>query len=471
MRLSFRTRLTLRWVLAFGVVLALAHAAVYAAVTAFLVRDLDAQLRTLAATELASAADEPGQGLHLHEFPIESGGTQLYADKFVQLIGADGAVLMQSPALAGMPSLVDRGVRMSALDHGAPVFDVSVKGRRGRMIALTTDGTPRYLVAVGVFTDKLIATLAQLRLLLVGVWFGALVVTAVIGFSLASSALVPIRRITEKAAAIAHGEFETRLDEPAVLDEIGRMTRLLNDMLDRLRGAIDANRRFAADASHELRSPLTAMLGEIDVALKRDRTPAEYRESFEVLRERLRRMQSLTEDLMMLVRAQERQAATVAEVRVGALLQRVLDATADLAKAAGVAVTIDAAPELVIYGDPALFERAFENLVRNGIQYNREGGSVHLRARITPGAGPWTPDQVTIAVQDSGTGIPIDARERVFERFYRLDPSRSRRTGGAGLGLAITREIVQLFKGVIRVAASNAEGTEIEVQLPGGALA
>ena len=471
MKLSFRTRLTLRWGLAFGLVLALANVAVYTTVEGFLLRDLDAQLRTLAATELASAADEPGQSLHLHEFPVDPGGTLGYADKFVQLIGEQGDVLLQSPSLGSLSALIDRATLTAALAHRSPIIDVSVKGRRGRMIALATDGSTRYIVGVGVFTDNLIATLAQLRALLATVWIGALALTAVIGFSLASRALAPIRRITEKASAIAHGEFETRLDEPAVLDEIGHMTRLLNTMLDRLRGAIDANRRFASDASHELRSPLTAMLGEIEVALKRDRPAADYRESLEVLRDRLRRMQSLTEDLMMLVRAQERRAATVAEVRVRELLQRVLDATAGLAGSAGVKVTFDAGPELVVYGDPALFERAFENLVRNGIQYNHEGGSVHVLARITPGGGAWTPDMVSITVRDSGAGIPADAQERVFERFYRVDPSRSRRTGGTGLGLAIAREIVHLFKGVIRVAASSAEGTEIEVTLPGGTIA
>jgi len=470
MKLSFRTRLTLRWVVAFGLVQALALVAVFAGARAFLVRELDAQLRTLAATELASAADEPGQGLHLHEFPVDPGATQGYADKFVQLISAQGDVLLQSPDLAGMPALVDAAARAAALDHRTPVFDVSVRNRPGRMIALTTDGSPRYLVAVGLFTNKLNDTLTQLRALLAIVWIGALAVTSVIGFSLASSALVPIRRITGKAAAIARGEFDTRLDEPTVLDEIGGMTRLLNEMLDRLRGAIDANRRFASDASHELRGPVTAMLGEIDVALKRERTADEYRESLAVLRERLQRMQSLTEDLMMLVRAQERQAAMVTEVRVRELLERVVAATAHLARTASVTVTIDAPPDLVVYGDAALFERAFENLVRNGIQYNREGGTVHVRATITPSTGAWAPDMVCMEVQDSGAGIPADARERVFERFYRVDPSRSRRTGGAGLGLAITREIVQLFKGTIRVAASSAAGTEIEVRLPGGTL-
>src|SRR5690606_34931594 len=117
------------------------------------------------------------------------------------------------------------------------------------------------------FTDRREATLREVRALLIGVGFGSLVLTAMLGMTLASRALAPVGRITTQAAAIAKGEFAARLDEPAADDEIGRMTRLLNEMLDRLRAALDANRNFAADASHELRGPLTAMLGEIDVTM------------------------------------------------------------------------------------------------------------------------------------------------------------------------------------------------------------
>ncbi len=470
MTLSFRSRLTLRWVAAFGLVLALADVAVYVGARAFLVRDLDAQLRTLAGTELASASDE-ADGLHLHSFTVDPRNAQDYADKFVQLIDDRGQILMQSAGLGIRRSLVEGDNLVNAFGGQSPLFEVSINGRPGRMTALVTATRPRYLVAVGVFTDGLEATLACLRQLLVGVWLGALLLTAVIGFTLASHALVPIRRITRQAATIAEGQFDTRLDEPRLNDEIGQMTRLLNEMLDRLRAALDANRRFAADASHELRSPLTAMLGEIDVTLKRPRTPDEYRDVLSTLHERLRMMQGLTEDLMLLVRAQERHETPVTEVPVHDLLQHVAAGVADLARASAVDVQVEVPRDLVVYGEPRLLERVFDNLLRNAVQYNRQQGTVRVTARVHPASGRWTSDQVVIAVRDSGAGIPDADRERIFERFYRVDPSRSRRTGGSGLGLAIAREIVQLFKGMIRVAESDASGTTIEVQLPGGASA
>jgi signal transduction histidine kinase len=469
--LSFRWRLTLRWLAAFGLVLAAAHLTVYLGARTFLLRDFDAQLRTLAATELASAIDEPGQAVHLHEMPVERRGTQEYADKFVQLVDGRGRVLLQSAALAGTGALVAGEDLARALSGRAPLVNVSAAGRRGRMIALVTAEPPRFVVAVGLFLDELDLTLRRLRTLLLGVWIGALGLTAIVGFTLASRALAPISRITQQAASIAEGQFAARLDPPAADDEIGRMTRLLNRMLDRLHQALEANRRFAADASHELRGPLTAMLGEIDVTLKRDRTPPDYRDAIARLRERLQVMIELTEDLMLLVRAQESRPPIVGEVRLLDLLARVVRRHEDARAAGRITIELDVPADLVLYGDAGLLERVFDNLVRNAIQYNHDHGRVAVTSRVNPSSGGWVADEVVVAVRNTGTGIPAAERERVFERFYRTDPSRSRRTGGSGLGLAISREIVELFKGTIRVADEAGPDTTIEVRLPGGTAA
>jgi signal transduction histidine kinase len=144
-----------------------------------------------------------------------------------------------------------------------------------------------------------------LAVLLGSVWVGSLLFTAGAGHVLASRALRPVQRITERARSIARGAYSVRLDPPAVDDEIGKMTRLLNEMLESLEAAIEVNRRFAADASHELRTPVTAIRGEVDVILKRERTAEEYREGLEKVRSYAQRMSELIESLMFLVRAQE----------------------------------------------------------------------------------------------------------------------------------------------------------------------
>ncbi|MGE3579408.1 MAG: sensor histidine kinase [Vicinamibacterales bacterium] len=466
MSLSFRARLTLRWLAASGLVLAVALVAVYVGAQAYLRRDLDAQLRTLAATELASAVDEPGTGIHLHEFSVRDG--REYADKFVQLVSADGQVFMQSPVLGASPPVLDRDLLARALAGEPVIADVRAVNRSGRMVGLRTAGPNRYVVAVGLFTERLGATLGALRWLLLAVWAGSLAVTAVVGFSMATTVLAPVHQITERAAAIADGQFDTRLDPPAHDDEIGRMAALLGRMLDRLRAALDANRRFAADASHELRGPLTAMLGEIDVTLKRDRDGDDYRRALGVVRRGLEQMSRLTADLMLLARAQERQRPPLAEVPLAAVVADVVAGALPGAASAGVAIDQEVPEDLVVYGDAGLIGRVVDNLVRNAVQYNRQDGRVTITARLEADPAASATDLAVLRVSDTGPGIPEAERERVFERFHRLDASRSRRTGGAGLGLAIAREIVQLFGGRIAVVDPADGGTTLEVHLPGG---
>jgi two-component system OmpR family sensor kinase len=466
MSLSFRVRLTLRWLAAFGVVLTTGLLAVYVGAETYLRRDLDAQLRTLAATELASAVDEPGTGIHLHEFSVRD--DREYADKFVQLVSARGDVLMQSPVLGRSASVLSPPALSRALTGDQTIVDVRVGDRPGRMVALRTAGPNRYIVAVGLFTGNLEASLGALRWLLLAVWSGCLAVTALVGFSLATTVLAPVRRITERAAAIADGHFDTQLDPPVVDDEVGRMTTLLSRMLERLRAALEANRRFAADASHELRGPLTAMRGEIDVTLMRDRDDEEYRRVLGTVRGGLGRMSQLTEDLMLLVRAQEEQRPPITEVSLADVIDGIVNGTAADAARTGVTIACDVPDDLCVYSDAGLLGRALDNLVRNAVQYNRQDGSVRIAAHLESASGGWTTDTVVLLVSDTGPGIPEAERERVFERFHRLDASRSRRTGGSGLGLAIAREIIVLFGGRVAVVPTEGPGATLEVRLPGG---
>lgn len=466
--LSFRARLTLRWTLAFGLLLGAALGIIYLASRAYAYHDLDAQIRTVAATELASSMD--GEVMHLHEFPLESLGTSEFAGKFVQLYDAGGQLLDESSALRGLHFRLEPSILDAALRGQAPVVPVRIGPREGRMVALRAarDGAD-YVLATGLFTDHLETALRRLAWLLAVVWLGSVALTTAIGHALASRALAPIARITERAATVARGDFDARLDPPPTDDEIGQMTTLLNEMLERLHGAIEANRRFAADASHELRSPLTAMAGEIDVALKRERPAAEYRETLSIVRERLTELATIAENLMLLVRAQERPPdAMLKEVPLRPLVEASAARTAPLARARAITIRLDAFPDLIAYGDPALLARVVDNLLVNAVQYNRDAGEVALRGHLEePAADAWEVCHTVISVSDSGPGIPPDQWERVFDRFHRLDQSRSRRTGGSGLGLSISRAIVSLFRGSIRVAQSSDLGTTFEVRLPG----
>lgn len=468
--LSFRARLTLRWTAAFGCILLLTSLAIYSGTRAFLFADLDAQLRTLAGTELASAVDGP-EGVHFHEFPVEQvAGT--FAGKFAQLYDGNGRMIRQSSLLGDTPGLLSLNAQQAALSGRAPVVSVTAAGRPARMIGLLTyDRGEPFIVGVGLFIDSLEATLRRLELLLIGVSLAGLVITTLVGYALATRALAPVAHVTERAARIAHGDFSARLDSPQVNDELGRMTALLNEMLERLHGSVEANRRFASDASHELRSPLTAMLGEIDVTLKRPRVADEYRESLVIVRERIQQLAEMTEQLMILVRAQEGQVVGATEIPIEPLTHEIAAAIAPLAAERQVTITVGPMDDAVIYADRMLLARVIDNLMRNAVQYNRQGGHVVVTAEIEDaGAGEWTSAYSVLRVTDTGHGIPEADRERVFERFYRVDRSRNRRTGGTGLGLSIASEVVRLFGGTIRIASSSDDGTTVEVRMPGGRM-
>jgi two-component system OmpR family sensor kinase len=465
--LSFRAGLTLKWTLAFGLLLLAASTAIYVASRRYASEDLDADVRTLAGTELASAIDDD-RGVHLHDLPAESMNRDAYAEKFAQILSPDGTVVRQSGLPPGTPPLVDGRTRADALAGRAPLFSVNAAGRPGRMMALRThkDGAD-YVVAVGLSNASLQADLAKLARLLALVWVLGVAVTAGMGYALSSRALAPVERITASAAAIARGEYRGTLDPPAADDEIGRMTRHLNEMLAALRRVIESNRRFAADASHELRGPLTSIRGEIEVALKRERTPEEYRETLALLGRKAEEMSDLTENLMLLVRAQEgRSDVELTEIPLDPLVRSAIARASEIAARQGVAVETASFPDLVAYSNERLLSRVLDNLLRNAVQYNRRNGLVAVEAHVdaeTPSAA----QRLVVRVRDTGCGIRSEEWGRVFEPFYRVDASRSRRTGGSGLGLAICRDVLALLHGDVRIAESSPEGTIVEVRLPG----
>lgn len=375
-RVTFRAKLTLWWTLVFGLLLAAANLAVYMAFRTYLARDLDLKVRTVAATELGSSTD--GITIHLHELPKEALATGEYTNKFVQIFEADGRLRLFSASLRGVPSLVPASVVRAALDGEAPLVTVVVGGRPGRAAVLQArKGGERYAVLVGIYRDQIDAHLAKLAWVLLAVWVGGLGATSALGYWLAARALAPVVRITHRAARIAQGEFSVRLDPPASQDEVGQMTQSLNDVLNRLYEALEAHRRFASDASHELRAPITAMMGEIDVALKHPRTAEEYREALVVVGERLTALTALCEDLILLVHTQE--GAKGFELREISVLRQLEDGASRLAgswSARDIGIETRGLPDLVAYADPRLLARVFDNVLANAVYYNRDGGTV-----------------------------------------------------------------------------------------------
>jgi two-component system OmpR family sensor kinase len=295
---------------------------------------------------------------------------------------------------------------------------------------------------------------AEKALLLVG---GAALVAALLaGYLLAARTASPLRRFAATAAEVDAGDLTPRLDStPADAAELRTLAEAFNHMLDRLDRAFSRQRRFVSDASHELRSPLTAIRGQLEV-LARSNSPsaAEVRRVEAITMTEIGRVERLVDDLLSLARLDEGVGLTRREVRADSFL-------ADLAGAPSNASTeIGALAVGSIQLDPDLLAQIVRNLLSNAHRHAGPNGRVVLSAEA---AG----QSLIVYVDDDGLGIPEDERERVFDRFHRSEVARDRASGGSGLGLGIARSIVELHGGRIWVEGSPLGGARVCFELPG----
>ncbi len=303
------------------------------------------------------------------------------------------------------------------------------------------------------------ASASLLRQMLFGLPL-VLLLAALGGLFLAAQALRPVNHITRTAQAVSAGDLTRRIGYRGVADEVGRLAATFDQMLDRLQAAFEGERRFTADASHELRTPLTVIKGRLSVTLSRRRTPPEYESTLQDLEQEVDRLIRLSTDLLLLTRLDQGYRDWQPErLDLSDLLGAVAEQVQPLAESRSITLITDIPPELSIYGDADDLIRLFLNLLDNAIKFTPTKGQVRvLSAR--QGAEVW------VAISDTGPGIAQEHLPHLFERFYRVEANRSRRTGGSGLGLAIAYEIVRLHQGSLNVQSKPGQGTTFTVHLP-----
>jgi heavy metal sensor kinase len=291
------------------------------------------------------------------------------------------------------------------------------------------------------------------------VGIAALMLSLAGGWWLVGRALSPVDRISRTAREMVGGNFAARIPIDRVETELGHLARALNEAFDRLHASLERQRRFTADASHELRTPLATLSTEIEWALGRERGPDDYRTVLASCARQASRMNAVVERLLALARAEAGAAQDRAvELQLDAVVDRVVDDLAPLAESRGVTVRVDAAPT-VVRGDPDRLVEAVTNVVANAIQYNVDRGRVDVVLTQRSGAAE-------LSVTDTGIGISDADLPRVFDPFFRADPARSRDAGGAGLGLAVTRSIVERHGGSVACRSQPAVGTTVVLSLP-----
>jgi len=279
------------------------------------------------------------------------------------------------------------------------------------------------------------------------------------GWWLVSRALLPIENISAAAAKISAGDLSQRINLAEAESELGQLAAVLNSTFARLEAAFAQQQQFTADAAHELRTPVSVMLTQTQTALTRERTAAEYRETIEACQRASQRMRRLIESLLELARLDAGQES-LKRMRFD-LSKAIADSVGwvrPLAEERGVTILPELA-SLEITGDSGRLAQVIVNLLTNAIQYSPSGGEVHLKLEAQPGLAALT-------VADTGPGISNEDLPHVFERFYRGDKSRTASNGNAGLGLAISKAIVEAHGGTIEVASQTGKGTTFTMRLP-----
>jgi two-component system heavy metal sensor histidine kinase CusS len=288
----------------------------------------------------------------------------------------------------------------------------------------------------------------------------SLLACALAGYWIAQRGIRPVRKMGETAARISSSTLYERLDRSGLPSELSDLTATFNDMLDRLEESFDRLSRFSSDIAHELRTPLQNLRGEAEVVLSKERESGEYREILGSSLEEYQRLSNLIDRLLFLARAENPQT----------LIQREeLDLKKELgllqefywpsAVESDIVLRLEAPEGLRANLDRPLFQRAVGNLVENALKHTPPGGTVLIKGSSSDG-------KILVEISDTGKGIPPEQIERVFDRFYRVDPSRSPSLGGAGLGLSIVKSIMELHDGTVEIKSEPEKGTTVTLSFP-----
>jgi heavy metal sensor kinase len=381
-------------------------------------------------------------------------------DRLIRITRSDGHVVYASgrprdnsfdPSRVPPPPLSRRGEfsRKEVLPSGSLLLAAQ---------SYTVGGASRYVVEVGVSNARTEATLRQVLLMLAIGMPVAVCVAVAGGFILVRRALRPVERIAHKAEDITQHNLSERLPVVQTGDELERLSIALNHMISRLEDSIQDSKRFVADASHELRTPLTVLRGELEALAQDPQLKLPTREALGSMLEEVDRLVEVVEGLLALSRldAGESRAEWVA-FDLAELAASTADQMSLLAEDKNIAVVCDSSPDVLVEGDRARMKQVVVNLLDNAIKYTPNGGRVRLKVAREDAFA-------ILEIADDGIGIPQQALPHVFKRFFRVDDSRSREQGGAGLGLSIVESICAAHGAQLEVMSIPGKGSLFRIK-------
>ena len=460
--LSLRTRLALAHQAVIVVVLALVALAGFWSLSHAVHDQLDAALLALAETEQAMLADSPERPVRIHEVapgPAPPAFDRL--DRLVQIVDAQGEVLARSANL-GAARLPTTLPLLSRLAKGEIVFETltgyGAEPIRMVSVPVRDHGPPRAIQVAGSL-DDVNHVVRSASVLFVATGVALLLAVGTAGALLTRRAFQAMDDVVQQARRIGQSDLGRRLPHPGTRDEIGRLVETLNDMLARIEHGFEAQRRFTADASHELRSPLARLRTELEVTLRRPRETADYVEALRSCVEEVERLTLLVEELLVLARLDAGQERAPAEpVALNAIAEEAVHRMTAMAREHDVRIELDPAPALHASIARGAASLVLVNLLDNAVKFSPRGALIRVQLQADA-------SEALLRVCDSGPGIGVTEMPYLFERFYRGSAARAGAAPGVGLGLALSQAIAQAHGGRIEAANLAGGGTAFTLHL------
>ncbi len=466
MAFSIRTRLTF-WYVSLLMISFLSMGAIfsYSLYSTFITR-IDAQISSVADMLPHTVINPKGQLFLPGDFAImlERFFGIRTSGNHIQILEPHGKVVAVSSGLGKLTLPLDKETYANAIKGVSTFETIKQRGQFSvRMISRPVILKGRGLVAIVQVGSSLELMEEVFRSLFYIFIFGAaasLVIAGVIGWFLARKALGPVTAITATARRIGAENLNERIEVDNRGDEIGKLATTVNEMIERLEDSFKQIKQFSADASHELKTPLTILKGEMEIALRGHGDAEFMREVIESSLEEVDRMSGIVKSLLDLTKiGVEKEAATLEQVHLEIVLMERFEHFKRFALDRGVTLKVVKNEPAVVEADPLRIGQLFYNLIDNAIKYTGKGGQVELSVYKEK-------EKAVFKVKDTGVGIMSEDLPHVFDRFYRVDKARTREAGGAGLGLSICKEIVETYGGTISVESSHGAGTLFTVTLP-----
>ena len=455
---SIKFRFTIWYLLVLAVLLIALSGGVYFYLSRSLYRSLDRAL-AIRSTQLCSIQDILES--------IRQGEFQEQLGEIVILYFYSGDQLVEVSAPGIGVSLSHEFVSKTIAGSSAFTTSQTAEGERLRLVAVSINlsmlGPPpgiqpaalviaRSTKQIENILARLVSTLAIAVLLTLALAAGG-------GIFLAGRALKPVDKIAQTAQEIEENDLSQRINVNTK-DELGRLAAILNAMIGRLEKAFQRQRQFTSDASHELRAPLAVIEAESSLALQKERPSGDYKQSLETISQEAKQMSSLIDQLLTLARADAgKEQWNFMEVSLDKLIANLSGDVEILCLEKGLTFQSGQTQDAIVKGDEVRLRELFMNLLNNAIRYTPVPGTVSVSLRREA-------QTAVVAIKDTGVGIPPEDMPFIFERFYRVDKSRSRADGGSGLGLAISRHIAEAHGGKIEVESQVGMGSTFSVWLP-----